>query len=430
MRLRCSAFSWALLLLVVATACSSARPAPQRTPQPGDWTQFRLNAQHDATLPGKLRVAWRVQTDGAYSSSPAVAGGTVYIGNNSGTLYALDLRTGAVRWRYHVAAPLMSNPLLWNGLVIAGEGNQQWVWGDLYHKIIVGTKDNALLAVDAATGRLRWKLDLAGTGMPTGAIVAGTLIQHNGAGLLTLLDPDNGTVGYTLDLRSGANMSAILPLANDRFATSGAFENRVEQRNARNGALIWTRSFPENYWGFADCPFASSDRALFCDYVAPPPGTSKVYHAGRIAMEHAIAISLDDGHVIWDRPLETGPVPVWNRAAIPLIAGGTLYVGAANSPFVHAIRTGDGTVRWRVRVRGPVKSGIARKDGVLYFGDFAGYLWAVDTQTGKVLGTKNAHTQFNVGSPVIVGKTLIVGSNTGAVIAIPLDVIRAAHDGG
>ncbi|HEY1976083.1 MAG TPA: PQQ-binding-like beta-propeller repeat protein [Candidatus Baltobacteraceae bacterium] len=426
MRLRCSVFSAALFALA---ACSSAPAAPHRTPQSGDWTQFRLNPQHDATLPGSLRVAWRVQTDGGYSSSPAVVANTVYIGNNGGTLYALDLRTGAVRWRYHAATALMSNPLVWNGLVIAGEGNQQWVWGDRFHEIVVGTKENALLALDAASGRLRWRLNLAGTAMPTGAIVAGTLIQHNGAGLLTLADPADGSVRYTLDLRSGANMSAILPVGDDRFATSGAFENRVEERAARNGALIWTRSLRKEDWGLADCPFATDGRALFCDYVAPAPGTSNVYHAGRNAVEHAVALSTGDGRIAWDTPLESGPVPVWNRAAIPLIAGDTLYVGAANSPFVHAIRTSDGRVRWRVRVHGPVKSGIARKDGVLYFGDFGGYLWAVDARTGKVIGTKNAHTQFNVGSPVIVGNSLIVGSNTGAVIAMPLDDVRSSHDG-
>lgn len=426
MRLRCSAFSAALLF--VLTACSSPAAAPQRSPHPGDWTQFRLNPQHDATLPGNLRVSWRVQTDGGYSSSPAVAGNTVYIGNNKGSLYALDVATGRVRWRYHVAAALMSNPLLWNGLVIAGEGNQQWVWGNAYHKIIVGTKDNALLAVDAASGRLRWKLKLAGTGMPTGAIVGGTLLQHNGAGLLSLVDPDNGSVRYTLDLRSGANMSAILPLANGRIATSGAFENRVEQRNAANGALIWSRWFPEEYWGVADCPYATDGRAIYCDYVAPAPGTSKVFHAGRIAVEHAIALSLDDGHVLWDASLESGPVPVWNRAAIPLISGGTLYVGAANSPNVHAIDVANGRPRWHVRVAGPVKSGLAQKDGVLYFGDFAGYLWAVDEHSGRVIGKLNAHVQFNVGSPIIVGRTLIVGSNTGAVLAVPLDDIRFSRE--
>jgi hypothetical protein len=36
---------------------------------------------------------------------------------------------------------------------------------------------------------------------------------------------------------------------------------------------------------------------------------------------------------------------------------------------------------------------------------------------------------FNVGSPIIVGQTLIIGSRTGSVYAIPLQDIDNSHDG-
>jgi hypothetical protein len=38
------------------------------------------------------------------------------------------------------------------------------------------------------------------------------------------------------------------------------------------------------------------------------------------------------------------------------------------------------------------------------------------------------HTPFNVGSPIVVGTTLIIGSDTGSVIAIPLERIRKSLD--
>ena len=38
------------------------------------------------------------------------------------------------------------------------------------------------------------------------------------------------------------------------------------------------------------------------------------------------------------------------------------------------------------------------------------------------------HTRFNVGSPVVDGKTLFIGSDDGSVIAVPLDAIRSSHD--
>ena len=112
----------------------------------------------------------------------------------------------------------------------------------------------------------------------------------------------------------------------------------------------------------------------------------------------------------------------------PLVRGRTLYFGGSIAPYVHALSVEHGDVLWRARVKGPVKGGIAAKDGILYFGDHAGYLWALDARTGTTIGSKRMRTSFNVGSPVIDGNTLVIGSNSGTVIAIPLDVIRNSRD--
>ena len=55
-------------------------------------------------------------------------------------------------------------------------------------------------------------------------------------------------------------------------------------------------------------------------------------------------------------------------------------------------------------------------------------MWALDEKTGKALGVKHFKTKFNVGSALVVGRTLIIGSQTGRIVAIPLDAIRGAHD--
>jgi hypothetical protein len=38
-------------------------------------------------------------------------------------------------------------------------------------------------------------------------------------------------------------------------------------------------------------------------------------------------------------------------------------------------------------------------------------------------------TIFNVGSPLIAGETLVAGTNTAEIIALPLAQIRNSHDG-
>ena len=45
-----------------------------------------------------------------------------------------------------------------------------------------------------------------------------------------------------------------------------------------------------------------------------------------------------------------------------------------------------------------------------------------------MVGDKSMHRPFNVGSPVVDGATLIIGSDSGSVIAVPLAAIRSSHD--
>jgi outer membrane protein assembly factor BamB len=45
---------------------------------------------------------WLVRTGSPVTASPAVADGTVYVGANNGTFYAVDAETGAVKWTYEV----------------------------------------------------------------------------------------------------------------------------------------------------------------------------------------------------------------------------------------------------------------------------------------------------------------------------------------
>jgi polyvinyl alcohol dehydrogenase (cytochrome) len=95
---------------------------------------------------------------------------------------------------------------------------------------------------------------------------------------------------------------------------------------------------------------------------------------------------------------------------------------------MHALDASNGLTVWEMPTRGAVKGGVVAIGGIVYFGDLGGYLWALDAKTGRLMGDKFMHTSFNVGSPIVVGKTLIIGSDSGSVIAVPLATIRSSHD--
>ena len=104
----------------------------------------------DARTIPRLKVRWRfrlhanVTAFGAITSNPIIRGNTVYLQDSASSVYALDVRSGALRWKHTIDAP-NDGP---NGLTISGSR-------------IYGATDTTTLALDAATGRLLWSRRLA-----------------------------------------------------------------------------------------------------------------------------------------------------------------------------------------------------------------------------------------------------------------------------
>ncbi len=64
---------------------------------------------------------WVYRTGGHIFSSPAVAGGVVYIGSLESYLYALDVASGAKKWIYRTRIYIgFSAPAVANGAVYVG----------------------------------------------------------------------------------------------------------------------------------------------------------------------------------------------------------------------------------------------------------------------------------------------------------------------
>jgi outer membrane protein assembly factor BamB len=391
------------------------------------WTQFRIGPENNAVVPGSLETAWRVETGAQISASPTVVDGMLYLGNNGGTLYAIDVNSGQVSWKAQVKNPLMSAPLVYGDVVIVGEGDPTSRTSSPSEPVMVGQGPSALIAFDRATGNVRWQVTLAGSAMPTPAIIDGIMVNHDGAGYINGVDPATGTKQYSHWIGSMASMTAALPVGGGDFITTGVGANAVWRIRAADGSVVWRSAFSRGASGIGDCPPVSDGTRVFCDYVSPVlPDTSTII--GNLTVERAYALRMSDGSPLWDVALDSGSLPERNEAAIPLLAGGMLYLGSSIAPSMHALDSSTGVLVWQVPTHGAVKGGIVDVDGIVYFGDLGGYLWALDAKSGQVVGDKFMHTEFNVGSPIVYGQTLIIGSDSGSVIAVPLQSIRASHD--
>ena len=417
------------VLVFASTGAAYAAPPP-KAPAPPDpeWTQFRQNAGSNPRVAGGLQVSWRIRTNGGFSSSPTLHDGHVFIGNNIGQFFALNEKTGAVDWSRRFPSSLMANPIVYKNTLFLGVGNQMGFRSNNgSHAMLVGTGTSSLVAVDSHSGTQRWAFSLSGSGMPTPAIVNGLLIHHDGAGNVVGLDPQTGARRFVRDLGGNASMSAILPVGNDRFITTSYHKSAIWELKANNGATVWEHDFDEHASGISDCPPAADGARVFCDYIAPGFFLRDV-NVGNPGQMHAYAVALADGKLVWDVPLETGTVPVSNEAAIPVVSGGMVFLGSSVAPFMHAIEATSGRLVWRTQVHGVVKGGVVTDADAVYFGDLSGYLWALGRSDGRVIGVKNMHTVFNVGSPVLDGRTLVIGTNKGEVLAVPVNEVRSSND--
>src|SRR6201981_889748 len=66
---------------------------------------FRGNLAHTGTYtsqqpPQLNRVKWTFHTNGSVISSPAVANGTIYVGSSDHNLYAINLDSGTLKWKF------------------------------------------------------------------------------------------------------------------------------------------------------------------------------------------------------------------------------------------------------------------------------------------------------------------------------------------
>ncbi|MGZ3499047.1 MAG: outer membrane protein assembly factor BamB family protein [Vulcanimicrobiaceae bacterium] len=382
-----------------------------------------MNGGLNPIVVATMRPQWTLETGGPISASPTYANGTVYVGNNAGTLYALDPLTGAVRWSYQACASLMAAPLVHDGTIVLGAGDVITTYS-----IVVKDRDpcNRLIALDAQTHKERWSVALTGSGMPSGAILGNVLFHHDSTGMLLAFNLTDGTLLWHRYITTTAYMSALLPVGERAFVTTGTYPNQMLLVRT-NGAATWIYHLPKTAWGSGDCPPATDGERIFCDYLTSPDQRTG-FTPGGPGLQWIYAVRAKDGKRAWERQIETGTIPERNEASIPLVANGRLYVGSAIAPYMHAVDARTGALLWRVLVRGTVLGGIVAKDGCIYFGDTGGYLWALDSASGATIGVKYMGTPFNVGSPIVLGNSLLIGSNTGRIAAVPLDSIRAAHD--
>jgi outer membrane protein assembly factor BamB len=430
---RLGALAVALASVAPVVAFAQSGSAVFRADRQTVWDQFRHGGGlNDVVANPELpaRPSWRfTQPRKGTSTSPVVAGRLVLVAANDRAVYAIDGADGKPVWQWDGDNEVMSAPVYRDGVAIVGTGDSDSpVWSPPDYAV-VGMGPSDLDGIDLRSGETRWKFALTGTGMPMPALAGDGLLHVDGSGVLLALDARTGAYRWRRFFYSNASMASILIARDGTAYFGGGFPGAVYAVRSSDGLPVWTHRFARGAGSFDDCPLATDGSRIFGMYSTPLAGGPHAFVAAGVrARQHVYALDAATGKPRWDTALAvTGVVPAYNESAIPMYAGGTVFDGSAIAPIVSALDARTGRVRWSLRVGGPVKGGFVLHDGKLYFGDLGGRLWAVDPVTGRVLGSVQTDLRFNVGSPIALNGSLVVGSSGGPVIAVPLDAIASSR---
>jgi outer membrane protein assembly factor BamB len=156
-------------------------------------------------------------------SSPATDGSSVVFGAEDGHVYALDIETGALRWRVRISAPLVAGTAILEGCAYIGdlEGN--------VHAIRISDGANVW---SAQTGAAIY----AGAAATPEVIVVGAT-----NGTLFGFDPKSGMMVWECNLGGVVNAAAVI---SGSTVYVGTLKKELFAIDLKNGAILWQQSVP------------------------------------------------------------------------------------------------------------------------------------------------------------------------------------------
>ena len=344
----------------------------------------------------------------ATNKGVAIAGGRVIRGTQDGFLYALDAKTGKPLWVRQVAdwsigEGIGAAPLVWNDIVYVGKAGGDWgIHG-------------RMMAFNVADGSLAWAFDLIPTGSETGAGTwekAGSAEHGGGAAWVAYaLDRESGTLfvpvgnpgpDYNKAMRPGANLFSISTVALD----------------ARTGKLKWWYQLRAN----DDHDWDATVVSLF-----DAGGRKLVATSGKEGILHVIG--RDDGKLVFKLPMTTllnhdAPLtpegvrvcPVagvqWNGAAHSASTG-LLYVNAID--WCTVFKSGPDP-KWAATIP---YTGLANGWGTNDSIDkWSGWINAIDPKTGKMAWRVHTPAPMYAGLTPTAGNVLFTGDLNGNFLAL------------
>jgi len=321
--------------------------------------------------PPVISPLWSFACGGEVRSSPAVAGGLLFVGSYDGNLYALNTQRGEPLWKYATQGGIASSPLVADDLVF------------------FGSEDHTFYALHMRTGRMKWSCSTQGRIRSSPRFAYEHLFFGSDDGLSYALRARTGRVAWRFDAEAPIRSSAVISGGTLFF---GDEEGYLHALDAASGEMKWKYQAGGKI---------TSSPAVEEGLILVGCGDSHIY-----------ALDLEKGGVIWRYRTEGSVI------SSPAVAKGVVYIGSTDDRL-YVLEAKTGKPKWYYSTEGAVTSSPRLAEGAVYFGSIDGYLYCLDAQSGELRWRFQTEGPIT-GSPAISEGIVYIGSQDHKIYALPM----------
>lgn len=337
----------------------------------------------------RLTPLWSVNTgvgtEGTYLKlMPAYAEGKIFTADQKGRVTAIDSATGRTHWQVDLKSSI-------TGGVSAGEG-----------LVVLGTADAHVIALNMSDGRIVWRTSVVDQALALPRIAHGRVLVKTMEGTLFALHARTGKILWDYDHGSPSLVlrTSSAPQVANGIVVTGYADGKLEAVRLSDGRLLWEQviASPKG--------FAEVERMVDID-ADPFIANGIVYVAtyqGQLA-----AVSLQSGRILWHRKISSyAGLTLSERLVLVSDTAGRLW----------AFNRATGKVVWQqMALKARAITGPAIMDGTVVVGDGESYLHWMSLANGHFMARTAVNKSPLVAPPLVVGKTLYIYTTKGMLAA-------------
>ena len=334
-------------------------PYGTKTYGPSDQTlrpDFSVNKQYP-----KVTRAWHKSLKGGLYSTPVTDGENLYIGDDVGMFYCLDLATGATKWTFDTGMRIVGSPAVADGVVVFGSANYN------------------IYGLDTKTGKPLWTFTTNQAVMGAATIHEGVAYIGGGDGRMFAFDLKTGALKWSFNELK--NYVLTRPLVYNDKLYFGAWDTYLYALHLKDGSLAWKWSngksnpklSPASVWPVAadgKIFITAPDRYFTC---LDAETGAEVWRTKEFKVRETVGLS-EDGKTVYSKCMWDTVVAISTSSLSP-------HRLIASSPSgVEVLWTSHAGFGYEHNPAMPLE-----KDGTLWVSTKNGLLLGMDAKTGKVL---------------------------------------------